>query len=65
MGGIFCDLAKAFYYVNHEILLVQLQFYGIPYIADDLFRCYVRNRREKVELTSLNSTKNFSLPAVH
>ena len=32
-------------YVNHEILLVQLQFYGIPYVAEDWFRCYVRNRR--------------------
>jgi len=65
VGGIFCDLAKAFGYVNHEILLVQLQFYGIPYVAEDWFRCYVRNRREKVEVASLNSTKNVSLPAVH
>ena len=37
MWGTFCDLAKAFDYVNHEILLVQLQFYGIPYIAEDWF----------------------------
>ena len=59
MGGIFCDLEKAFDYVNHEILLVQLQFYGIPHVAEDLFKCYVRNRRQKFELTSPNPTKNF------
>jgi hypothetical protein len=48
VGGIFCDLAKAFDYVNHEILLVKLQFYGIPYVAEDWFRCSVRNRRQKI-----------------
>jgi len=59
VGGIFCDLAKAFDYVTHEILLVHLQFYGIPDVAEDCFRCYGRNRRQKVEVTSPNSTKIF------
>jgi hypothetical protein len=39
-------------------MLVQLQFYGIRDVAEDWFRCYVRNRRQKVEVTSPNSTKN-------
>jgi hypothetical protein len=43
--------------VNHEILLVQLQFYGIPDVVEDWFRCYVRNRRQKVEVASPNSNK--------
>jgi hypothetical protein len=54
----FCDLAKVFDYMNHEILLVQLQCYEIRHAAEDWLRCCVRNRRQEVEVTSHNSTKN-------
>jgi len=29
VGGIFCDLQKAFNCIHHKILLAKLEFYGI------------------------------------
>jgi hypothetical protein len=56
IGGIFCDLAKVFDCVNHEILLAKLHFYGIQGVTADWFRSYLTNRRQKVEIRSANST---------
>jgi hypothetical protein len=33
-GGIFCDLAKACDYVNHEILLAKLHFYEVQRVPE-------------------------------
>jgi hypothetical protein len=59
VGGIFFDLSKAFDCVNHEILLMKLHFYGIQRVTIDWVRSYLTNRRQKVEIKSLNSSEKF------
>ena len=43
-GGLFCDLQKAFDCVNHDVLFVKLEFYGISGTANKLLRSYIKNR---------------------
>jgi hypothetical protein len=50
VGGIFCDLAKAFDCVNHGILLAKLQHYGIEGSNADWFRSYLSNRKQRAEI---------------
>ena len=57
--GIFYDLAKAFDFVNHEILSAILPFYGTWGVSKDWFRFCLTNRSQQVEVTSPNSTQIF------
>jgi hypothetical protein len=52
--GIFCDLAKAFDSVNHELLLMKLQYYGVQGVILDWFKSYLQHRRQRVELKYIN-----------
>jgi hypothetical protein len=45
VGGIFCDLTKAFDCVNHNILLNKLQYYGIKRNYFSWFKSYLENRK--------------------
>ena len=47
IGGIFCDLAKAFDCVNHKILLSKLKIYGISDYHYKLYKSYLANRYQR------------------
>jgi hypothetical protein len=57
VGGIFCDLTKAFNYVNHNILLSKLEFYGITGRANNLIKSYLSDRYQRVSIKK-NYSKN-------
>jgi hypothetical protein len=44
VGGIFCDLEKAFDCINHDILLIELKFYGISDKDLTPYQSYLDNR---------------------
>jgi hypothetical protein len=52
VGSIFCDLEKAFAYVNHNILLSKLLYYGSNGKAKLLLESYLQNRYQTVQITN-------------
>lgn len=55
VGGLFCDLQKAFDCVNHGILLDKMKFYGISGIANNLIKSYLDNRYQRISLNKVSS----------
>jgi hypothetical protein len=54
IGGIFCDLEKAFDCVIHRILLTKLKFHGISGNHYKLYKSYLTDRYQRVMLYTEN-----------
>ena len=53
--GVFADLQKAFYTVDHQILLAKLNHYGIRGVSNDWFKSYLSNRNQYVSINGYES----------
>jgi hypothetical protein len=60
VGGIFCDLTMAFDSVNHEILLMKMDFHGIQGIFLKLITSYLSNRYQRVVIRDKQFIQYFS-----
>jgi len=52
VGSIFFYLEKAFDCVNHDILLAQMEYYGIRDVMYTLIKSYLENRRQRVKFNN-------------
>ena len=55
--GFFIILEKAFYIVNHQILISKLKHYGIRGVTNKWFSSYVSNRYQMVSLNGVSSQR--------
>jgi hypothetical protein len=60
VGGISCDLEKAFDCVNHDILLSKWDFYGITGRDNVLYKSYLNDRYQSVLPVIYNKSHSYS-----
>ena len=58
VGGIFCDLHKAFDCINHTLLLEKLKYYGVSGKFYKLVNSYLDGRYQNVILGHNNDTES-------
>ena len=58
VGGIFCDLYKAFDCINHAVLLEKLKFYGVSGKFYNLVNLYLDGSYQKVILSHNNGIES-------
>jgi hypothetical protein len=58
VGGIFCDLEKAFDSINHDILISKLNFCGVKGNTMSWFKSYLCNRYHRVILINNANCQN-------
>jgi len=52
VGGVFFDLEKAFDYVNHDILLAKMKYYGIRGVKYTLIKSYLEDRYQRAKFNN-------------
>jgi hypothetical protein len=57
VGGLFCDLRKAFHCVNHNVLLVKVNSYGLWGSAIKLMPSYLGNRYQRIIMKYIKLNK--------
>ena len=50
IGGIFCDLTKAFDCVNHGLLMAKLEHYGMQDVTYNWLKSYLIGRKQRVKI---------------
>jgi len=60
VGGIFCDLQKAFDCLNRKMLLDKMKFYGIHGKFYALIESHLKERFQRVTINNNNDYSNAS-----
>jgi hypothetical protein len=55
IAGVFCNLSRAFDCVAHDLSIKKLEFYGVSGVYLEWFISYLYDRKQRVELKTLNS----------